>query len=490
MCEIAWESAGGVTLLATVKHCEIAWMMQYSALVQTRRPILQKRVATEQALHTLGLIASRQKDLSTSAFTNYVLCPRIRYENVRRPVNMMYDASSLPTPVPSEDSHTATEMSFNVDGMNIGEEIVHEECEEEFEEGVMFNGGTQCSPCASSSSSASAAPPEDKKRKRPNKDGYNSKSNVFKKMGVTKPHENDGNLMLHAKDSYASTHKTWSEKTEHSDGIATYNCIPQNQLLCAVPAHAILCVAIVSHSPEMVDLGVRHFYAPTACFKTPVDGSGQHAKHQMRYLEKAMREGCRGYDAKHVYLALRDHWPPLPPVNKNTSEHDDIDDEFTIVTNYQRDKWDAKTIAGIQSVFAVRADKPAPGETGRHAVPAVPVVRANDADANDPAIGNGQGEVMNVAGEGENQEVIDGGEEEDEEGDEDEDDQWVVRTGYCSCGTMDDDDNRLAVWCDSYCHFGCVCITERHTTKGNEDQNLLRKSQFGAEWFITQGIFA
>lgn len=40
------------------------------------------------------------------------------------------------------------------------------------------------------------------------------------------------------------------------------------------------------------------------------------------------------------------------------------------------------------------------------------------------------------------------------------------------------------------CKFGCVCIPERHTIKGNEHTNLLRKSEFGAEWFITQGIFA
>eukprot|EP01033_Poteriospumella_lacustris_P002524 gene2524-1829_t len=37
--------------------------------------------------------------------------------------------------------------------------------------------------------------------------------------------------------------------------------------------------------------------------------------------------------------------------------------------------------------------------------------------------------------------------------------------------------------------FGCVCIPERHTTKGNEHSNLIRKSEIGAEWFITQGIF-
>eukprot|EP00605_Chrysophyceae_sp_TOSAG23-4_P001163 GSChrysophyteH1.ASY1.ANO1.1271.1 assembled CDS len=37
--------------------------------------------------------------------------------------------------------------------------------------------------------------------------------------------------------------------------------------------------------------------------------------------------------------------------------------------------------------------------------------------------------------------------------------------------------------------FGCVCIAERHVKKGNEDENMLRKTRFGAEWFITQGIF-
>lgn len=39
------------------------------------------------------------------------------------------------------------------------------------------------------------------------------------------------------------------------------------------------------------------------------------------------------------------------------------------------------------------------------------------------------------------------------------------------------------------CHFGCVCIAERHASKGNEHQNLMRKASFGSEWFITQGIF-
>ena len=38
--------------------------------------------------------------------------------------------------------------------------------------------------------------------------------------------------------------------------------------------------------------------------------------------------------------------------------------------------------------------------------------------------------------------------------------------------------------------FGCVCIPERHTTKGNENINMRRKVDLGCEWFITQGIYS
>ena len=38
------------------------------------------------------------------------------------------------------------------------------------------------------------------------------------------------------------------------------------------------------------------------------------------------------------------------------------------------------------------------------------------------------------------------------------------------------------------CAFGCVCIPERHTLKGNENLNMMRKTDSGAEWFITQGL--
>ena len=37
--------------------------------------------------------------------------------------------------------------------------------------------------------------------------------------------------------------------------------------------------------------------------------------------------------------------------------------------------------------------------------------------------------------------------------------------------------------------LGCVAIAERHTQKGTEHENMLRKAEAGASFFITQGIF-
>ena len=39
------------------------------------------------------------------------------------------------------------------------------------------------------------------------------------------------------------------------------------------------------------------------------------------------------------------------------------------------------------------------------------------------------------------------------------------------------------------CDFGCVAIPERHTKKGNENHNMVRKTEAGAKWFITQGVY-
>ena len=38
-------------------------------------------------------------------------------------------------------------------------------------------------------------------------------------------------------------------------------------------------------------------------------------------------------------------------------------------------------------------------------------------------------------------------------------------------------------------HFGCVCIAERHVKHRCEHEILIKKMEWGAEWFITQGIY-
>lgn len=42
---------------------------------------------------------------------------------------------------------------------------------------------------------------------------------------------------------------------------------------------------------------------------------------------------------------------------------------------------------------------------------------------------------------------------------------------------------------DPRCSFGCVAIPERHVKKGNETANMIVKGTWGADWFITQGIY-
>uniref|UniRef100_A0A7S1UIH8 Methylenetetrahydrofolate reductase (NAD(P)H) n=1 Tax=Phaeomonas parva TaxID=124430 RepID=A0A7S1UIH8_9STRA len=39
------------------------------------------------------------------------------------------------------------------------------------------------------------------------------------------------------------------------------------------------------------------------------------------------------------------------------------------------------------------------------------------------------------------------------------------------------------------CRFGCVTIAERHAQKHREHDNMLRKIGWGAEWFVSQGIY-
>jgi hypothetical protein len=235
-----------------------------------------------------------------------------------------------------------------------------------------------------------------------------------------------------------------------------------------------------------------------------------------------------------VYKALKEFWPqPRQPdektcelyafskriqmfmVDKSKAEEDDLTDEFTIVTDYEEDKWDAKTIAGIMSVYAIRADKPKKGEEGDRHVwfkayacscdecqkdntskncknkhitgewvkrKVVPVQVAPGADAAPVATEqSGAAVPTQHGGEGEG-----GGEEAlhvtissglGEEGNEeaivnmeslDIEDNETFHTGFCFCGTMHEEDWRDAVYCEdcgTWYHYTCVGYVETEESK-------------------------
>jgi hypothetical protein len=105
----------------------------------------------------------------------------------------------------------------------------------------------------------------------------------------------------------------------------------------------------------------------------------------MRFIELTEREGCRAHTARDVARILHEHWnqPDAPNpltcelfaissrhnmyvVDQSEATEEDTTNTHTIITKYRDDQWDAKTIAGIMSIYMIRADKPKDGETERY----------------------------------------------------------------------------------------------------------------------------
>ncbi len=132
---------------------------------------------------------------------------------------------------------------------------------------------------------------------------------------------------------------------------------------------------------------VEHRFAPTACFKTTVDGAGittqdttthfahllagNDAKAWLRRNEVNETTGCRAYTARLAYEACSRLMkaPPERILDKCTlhsfssrthlylvDKHDatDVDraDQNTVLTDYYGDRWDAKVVDGISQVYA------------------------------------------------------------------------------------------------------------------------------------------
>lgn len=120
---------------------------------------------------------------------------------------------------------------------------------------------------------------------------------------------------------------------------------------------------------------MEHTFAPTATFKTAVDGAGNDTKQLIRKQERWETDGCRAVTARDVFEILKlrmaqttsrdEHTCALGSftarhhrflVDAHSKQPGDIEASDIIVTDYALERWDCDTLKGIQSVYAIRAD--------------------------------------------------------------------------------------------------------------------------------------
>ena len=135
-------------------------------------------------------------------------------------------------------------------------------------------------------------------------------------------------------------------------------------------------VAALSEDTGMV---VTHNYAPTASFKTMVDGQGNVTKSLYRKLERGEDEGTRCQTTYQLFLLFVNRYPIIPefvedikkcPMTITNRYHRylvDIHDATpemleraekegdVIITDYINERWDAPPIKGIKSIFSLIA---------------------------------------------------------------------------------------------------------------------------------------
>lgn len=122
-------------------------------------------------------------------------------------------------------------------------------------------------------------------------------------------------------------------------------------------------------------LSIEQTFAPTATFKTSVDGAGNDAKVLIRQLERWEKVGCRASTAREVFHVLKREMPQPPErdeqvcalgsftrrhhillVDRSAAQDGDAAADDILVTDYAAERWDCKRLDGIQSVYAIRAE--------------------------------------------------------------------------------------------------------------------------------------
>ena len=181
----------------------------------------------------------------------------------------------------------------------------------------------------------------------------------------------DGNFYTH---SISARHIVKKYMMESSEKLKKLNFFTDG---CGEQYKSRRTAHFIAEFAKEMDIIVTHNYAPTASFKTMVDGQGNVTKALYRRLERSEEEGTRcptTYDLFNLFTSKYKQTPKhVEDTKKNaltiTSRYhrflvDDCDatEEMreratkigdVIITNFNEEKWDAPKLNGIKKLFCV-----------------------------------------------------------------------------------------------------------------------------------------
>ena len=181
----------------------------------------------------------------------------------------------------------------------------------------------------------------------------------------------DGNYYTH---SVCTRHIVKKYKSESSGDLKKVHFFTDG---CGEQYKSRRTAYFVAEIAKEMDMIVTHNYAPTASFKTMVDGQGNVTKALYRKLERSEEEGTRCPTTYDLFKLFTSKYPQVPKQvddsekNAMTITHryhrflvDDCDateemkerarlEGDVIITHYNEEKWDAPKVNGIKKLFCL-----------------------------------------------------------------------------------------------------------------------------------------
>ena len=181
----------------------------------------------------------------------------------------------------------------------------------------------------------------------------------------------DGNFYTH---SVSTRHIVKKYMTENPDTLKKLNFFTDG---CGEQYKSRRTAYFIAEIAKELDMIVTHNYAPTASFKTMVDGQGNVTKALYRRLERSEEEGTRCPTTYDLFKMFTSRYPQTPKAVEDSKKNaltithryhrflvDDCDatQEMrdrarvkgdVILTHYNEEKWDAPRLNGIKSLFCL-----------------------------------------------------------------------------------------------------------------------------------------